>query len=197
MHFLSQMTTGFATHPVLLATTVADSAQIETSPLANMASLIVEFGVQVIIVAMMMVFMWRYMNNVIKRDNKLFENVAPQLETITKSIAEMDTNVSSLISSHNAHMNQSIHALEKDQEDIRSILIMEQDQLRSIAGQLTVLNSNVEVMFHHIIALSAGGYTGRMRQLQSYPSENLIPNGDRTNDHYNIHPNEEAIEEKK
>lgn len=186
MHYLS--------HTVMLASVATNTSTL--SPMSDMVSILTEYGVQVIIVAMMLLFMWKYMNNVIKRDNKLFENVSPQLEAISKAIADMDVNVSSLVSSHNAHANQSIKALEKDQEDMRSLLLNEQDQLRTIAGQLTVLNSNVEVLFHHVISLNGGYMMNRPQLSQQMMYGNPPKNGDQDNDHYDIHPDIQSQDKK-
>jgi len=193
MHFLSQLVTKYNFYPILATAT---TNAVKTDPeITGMASLLTEYGVQVIIVAMMLFFMWKHMNNVIKRDNKLFEGVTPQLEAISKAISAMDANVSSLISSHNTHANQSMRALEKDQEDMRSLLLSEQDQIRNIASQLTVLNSSMEVLFHHVLSMSSGTYM-MGRQLPKYTDVSAV-DGDQMNEHYDIHPSESSNEDKK
>ena len=196
MHFLSQLVVGHKFYPILATAAVATETVKSTTAVTDMASILTEYGVQVIIVAMMLLFMWRHMSNVLQRDNKLFEGITPQLEALNKAIGNMDANVSSLITSHNTHVNQSLRALEKDQEDMRSLLLSEQDQLRNIAGQLTVLNSNMEVLFHHVLSMSNGGYSMSRPQLPRY-SESSVLNGDQTNEHYNIHPEDEAPESDK
>ncbi len=168
MQLLYQLFTSYHYTPVVVAT---------AAPVSEFASLIADFGIQIVIVAMMMFFMWKYMNNLIKRDNKLYEEIIPRLTTIEKSIKEMDTSVSQLISNHNAHTNQSIKAMEKDLDDIRDMTLRDQDQLRNISGQLTVLEGNIEVLFHNIIALSANN-SSMIRMNRSYENSPIVINSD-------------------
>ena len=58
----------------------------------------------------------------------------------------MNQNISLLISNHNAHTNQTIKALERDQADMRELLIQNQDTLNDISGQLTAMNSSISTL---------------------------------------------------
>ena len=155
-----------------------------------MAKMISEFGVQVVISAIMMLIMWRLLNNLIKRDNKLFEELSPKVADIEKSIKEMDSSISNQVSTHNAHVNQMLRALEKDQDDIRSLLLESQDQLRNISGQLTILTSKMEVLAQLTSMVQYGVRPQISAQVHSYRDEDITEVFDGNKNHYDIHPEE-------
>lgn len=143
MHkYLSQT---LLSNAILATTQVTTSA--DTTELSSVAKIIADYGVTVVVCAIMLIFMWRYMNNILKRDNKLFEEVSPKLDSLEKHITELNTTLSTLISNHNAHSNNSLHAVERDLTDIRKLLLENQDQLRDIAGSLTNVQNGIEVLF--------------------------------------------------
>ena len=193
MHYLSHIVEGYNTfmqQPILLAATANQAVVSGTDGLSGMIKLISDFGVQLVISGMMMLFMWKYMNNVIKRDNKLFEDLSPKIEQLSEVIKNMDASISAMISSHNAHASQSLHALEKDQDDIRGLLLESHDQLRSISGQLTVLSSNMDVLVHMVNMLNNSQY-GTRPPLPNHHYDmgsTIVEDGHGNIDHYNIHP---------
>lgn len=126
---------------------------------------VAEFGIMIVISAVMITITWRMTNNIIKRDNKLYDEMAPKLTSLQTDLAnnvyrienvlkDIDRNITTAVSNHNAHSNQSHKSMEKDMQDIRDMLLQNQDTLRDISSQLTVLNTNVEtinkMMMHNI-----------------------------------------------
>lgn len=195
MHFLTQIVEGYNATPKLLTMALATSTPTATTTatqgVPDMAKMISEFGIQVVISAIMMLIMWRLLNNLIKRDNKLFDELSPKVAELEKLIKDMDSSISSQVSTHNAHSNQLLHALEKDQDDIRSLLLESQDQLRNISGQLTILTSKMEVLAHLMSMTQYGGLRPPISSQapSTYRSPDDITevfNGDV--DHYDIHP---------
>lgn len=155
MHFLSLIPYINAEAQTLAATSTTAAEALPG--LSSTVKLIVEAGVLTVIAGIMLIVMWKMLNNIIKRDNKLFEGLSPKMdtmqETLTKNLFELETkinevsqNISLLISNHNAHTNQTIKALERDQADMRELLIQNQDTLNDISGQLTAMNSSISTL---------------------------------------------------
>lgn len=188
MHYLTQIVESYnATAPKQSLAILTASV---TTGVPDMAKMISEFGVQVIISAIMMLIMWRLLNNLIKRDNKLFEELSPKVAEIEKAIKEMDSSISNQVSTHNAHVNQMLHALEKDQDDIRSLLLESQDQLRNISGQLTILTSKMEVLAQLTSMVQYGVRPQISSPMHPYRDDGITEVFDGERNHYDIHPGE-------
>ena len=148
-----------STIPVLATTSTSVVAATDaTIPgVTSTAKLIAEFGILVVIAAMMMLFMWKQMNNVIKRDNKLYEELAPKLTEVQDELKDdifkletelnnVNQNISLLINNHNAHTNQTIKALERDQSEMRELVLQSLDSLKEGAGQITAIGNNLNIL---------------------------------------------------
>lgn len=157
MHFLSQTTTMHnAAFIMAAATTNTPILATNVGGVSTLAQLISDFGIQIVLCSIMLIFMWRMMTNVLKRDNQIFDLIAPKYDELSKKFTDIGTVVSNLVSSHNAHANNEFHAMEKDLDDIRALLLANQDQLRDVAGNLTALSNSVDVLFRVLVNKSYG-----------------------------------------
>lgn len=140
-----------------LSTGIAFAEEVTTkstgafAPISELATMVTEFGIQIIIAVIMLIFMWRHINNVIKRDNKLFEEMTPKLTEIINAITRMDINITTLITNHNGHSNSELKVIERNQDDIRDINTKNEDMLKNILVQLAVLNGNIEALFRFVV----------------------------------------------
>jgi len=134
------------------------------NPISEMASLISDFGIQIVIVAIMLIFMWRHMNNIIKRDNKLFEDMNPRLADIKKAIIDMDTNITTLVSNHNARANSEFKEIAKEEADLKTVLSRNETLLKDILIQITILNANAEAMHRYLLNVLSGLNVGNKQQ---------------------------------
>lgn len=158
MQFLSLFNAYVHSTMTVLAAASTDAATDATIPgVTSAAKLIAEFGILVVIAAMMMLFMWKQMNNVIKRDNKLYDELSPRLTAIQddlkadifkleSEISKVNQNISLLINNHNAHSNQTLKAMEKDQSEMSELLIQNLDAWRETVGQITAIGNNVNMI---------------------------------------------------
>ena len=135
---------------ILLSISNAYGAEF-SNPISEMASLISDFGIQIVIVAIMLIFMWRHMNNIIKRDNKLFEDMTPRIADIKKAIIDMDTNLTTLVSNHNARANSEFKEITKEQEDLKEVVARNEVLLKDVLIQITILNANAEAMHRYLL----------------------------------------------
>lgn len=145
-------------HLLLLTSTVAENVNTTpTSPeFGNLVKTITEFGIMAVICAIVVIFMYRYMNNIMKRDNELFENMNPKLDKLSTDLATMQSQLNTLITNHNAHTSQSLRALERDETEIRSMLLEINDSANEISGQLTALQGNYESIFRLLTSYAYG-----------------------------------------
>lgn len=180
MHFLS-LTQHIANAHMLAASSPTALASDAIPGISSTVKLIVEAGVLAVIAAIMLIIMWRMLNSTIKRDNKLFEEMTPKVDNLLgelktnvyeleKQLNEIDGNISLLISNHNAHTNQTIGAMERDQKEMREMLLQNQDTLKDISGQLTAISSNITMIFQIFMGTnqSSGGMCG-MNPMQIPP----------------------------
>jgi gas vesicle protein len=134
----------------LAASTVSTSDSVST--ITTIAQMISDFGIQLVISSIMVFFIYRYLKSVLKRDNSVFETIKPKLEEISSDISKMGTDINKLVSNHNSHSNQMLRVLEKNQDDIRDLILEQQNQTRTIMAQLSALQSNIEIMLRMIAA---------------------------------------------
>lgn len=138
-----------------IVATETSSTSTSVSALSNIVQVISDFGVEVVITAVTICFMYRYMRNLIKRDNGLYENVIPKIEGLSTSIKSMESDINRLITNHNTHSNTMLRNLEKDQEDLHDMVLENQNQLRELNARLTSLQRNQEIMFRMIAAMKS------------------------------------------
>lgn len=171
MHFLSLIPYIYAEEKTSAVATVAATATDAVPGLSSTVRLIVEAGVLTVIAGIMLIVMWRMLNSLIKRDNKLFDGLTPKVsalqDDLKKNLFELETkineanqNISLLINNHNAHTNQTIKALERDQSDMRELLLQNQDTLNDISGQLTAMNSSITTLLQLFVSQNSGKVQG-------------------------------------
>ena len=87
---------------LLLLTVVAENEHTTptVSEFGNLAETITNFGIMVVICAVVVIFMYRYMNNIMKRDNALFENMNPKLDKLATDLTAMQSQLSAIITNH-------------------------------------------------------------------------------------------------
>lgn len=143
---------------LLLLTAVAENEHTTptVSEFGNLAETITNFGIMVVICAVVVIFMYRYMNNIMKRDNALFENMNPKLDKLATDLTAMQSQLSAIITNHNAHASQSLRAIERDETEIRSMLLEINDSVNEISGQLTALQGNYESIFRILTSYAYG-----------------------------------------
>jgi SMC interacting uncharacterized protein involved in chromosome segregation len=139
----------------IIVATETSTTSTSVSTLSNIVQVISDFGVEVVITAVTICFMYRYMRNLIKRDNGLYENVIPKIEGLSTSIKSMESDINKLISNHNTHSNTMLRNLEKDQEDLHDMVLENQNQLRELNARLTSLQRNQEIMFRMIATMKS------------------------------------------
>lgn len=141
-----------------IAATVAANAPTAptSSEFGELVETIANFGIMAVICAVVVIFMYRYMNNIMKRDNKLFENMNPKLDKLSADITALQSQLSTLITNHNAHASQSLRAIERDETEIRSMLLEINDSVNEISGQLTALQGNYESILRILTNIAYG-----------------------------------------
>lgn len=184
MRFLLTLTQALA--GVLLTTTTATPDNIVVTGISSVAEMITEFGILVVIAAIMITITWKMTNNTIKRDNKLFDEMVPKMASLQTDLAnnvrllesvmkDMDRNITTAVSNHNAHSNQSHRSMEKDMEDIRETLIQNQVILRDVSSQLTAINSGIEIIYKLLIHSAHGGnHNGDIHQHSDNENQNNL-----------------------
>lgn len=163
-------------HLLLLTSTVAENVNTTptSSEFGNLVKTITDFGIMAVICAVVVIFMYRYMNNIMKRDNKLFENINPKLDKLSADLATMQSQLNALITNHNAHSSQSLRALERDETEIRSMLLEINDSVNEISGQLTALQGNYESIFRILTSYAYGNVGLPFRPGQEHFHEDNI-----------------------
>jgi hypothetical protein len=133
-----------------LLTTSSSTSSV--TDITSLVGLISDAGISIVISAVMVFFIYRYLRSLMKRDNQLFNSIIPKLDGIESELTRMESDISKLVSNHNAHSNQMLKGMEKEQDDMRDMIAEEQNQLRTIMSQIAAVQSNVEITLRIIAA---------------------------------------------
>lgn len=90
----------------------------QNNELTSMVEAISNFGIMLIIAAVIVIFLARVLNSMLARDEALISSLVPKLEEMGKQISALQSSVNDVISSHNSKSVQGLRDLSRDNEDI-------------------------------------------------------------------------------
>lgn len=124
----------------------------------DLASAITDYGVLVVIAAVFLVIVVMYLTTIMKRDSKTVSGIIPKMDELSKNLVEFQRVFNEVLSAHSAHSNQSLKSLERDENELREILLGCQKTLTKIEGEMEILRSNYDTLFKTIIETRQNNY---------------------------------------
>ena len=128
---------------LILASDVAGGADF----VVQVAKSISDYGALVVIAAVFLVVTFLTMRRILNSYSKTIDGIIPKLSELNTRITEFQQMFNEIMSSHNAHNNQSLRVLERDSKEAHQLLLETEKSLKEIEGELNVLRSNYDILF--------------------------------------------------
>ena len=110
----------------------------------DMAKSIADFGITVLICAVILFFLCRILNVMVKQVNATYESILPKISEIGDMIGELKNAISTTIAAHNNNSSSKLYELrvdvDKAQEDLNKLV----DTINAAHAQLQRLDSNID-----------------------------------------------------
>ena len=135
--------------------------------LTNIVQTIADLGVTLVIAAIVVVFLGKYLSTLIDREKSLIDGILPKINELNTSIQDLQKTFNEAIGSHNTRSNQSLRTLERDANDIKKCISEDEEILRDIFNKMMVLENNYDTLLKILVSLMNSKNTGM------YPSHRL------------------------
>lgn len=110
----------------------------------DMAKSIADFGITVLICAVILFFLCRILNVMVKQVNATYESILPKISEIGDMINELKNSISTTIAAHNNNSSSKLYELRVDVDNAQEALTKLVDAVSAANAQLQRLDSNID-----------------------------------------------------
>lgn len=128
----------------------------------NLAKAISEYGILVVIAAIYLFLTLFVIRRLLNNYSKTIDSTISEIKELRETIQGIQKSFNEVMSNHNAHSNQSLKTLERNEKDVRDIIMDCQKTLKEIQSEMIVIRNGNENMFRFLIANSNKGYTSQL-----------------------------------
>lgn len=126
-----------------VAATVAATPE---SGIMDVVKAISDFGVTIVIAAIVLIFMSKFLNNMLERDSIMINNVGPRLGKLSSTLHDFQKAVNEAISSHNTHVNKTLASMQRDNQELLEKLQHTEEMVANLTSKMDVVESNYKIV---------------------------------------------------